>query len=153
MYRIFQRKCQFENSIRSQASIPSGHLSMGRFFHPIPVPLDWRKQLKIYCPLSTVLGILLIFTLFILRIGPLDFKQVCAISAGLCLFGFFLTGAISSKLLREIRQKSDLTPLKRKEKRKKGIYVKVSELDAPPSMADEDDASLPEILGQEEFME
>jgi hypothetical protein len=65
-----------------------------------------REKLKIYSPLFTVLGIAIVFVLFIKRVAILDFPVLCIIAAILCSIGFYLTGALASKELDKIRNDS-----------------------------------------------
>ena|GEM_PF-2706380 len=63
-----------------------------------------------------VLGIFIIFILFVLDKEYLDFVQVTSIGTALCLVGFFLTGKISSKELSRVRDEAIINEIMRLQK-------------------------------------
>src|SRR5687768_5478287 len=113
--------------------------------------VNWQQQLKIYCPLLPVLGIFIIFMIFLFGQVNLDFLQVTAIGTALCLVGFILTGRISSKVLETLRYNAVIKETVRR-------HPGASEDDIVPNIvegnlkivtkaADEEDLSLPAMLG------
>ncbi len=106
--------------------------------------------MKIYSPLFSVLGILLVLAYFVFGKG-LEFGQVCVIASVLCLAGFFLTGALSSRELKFVRDESS-------KKAKEAAIVSIMkeknltrgtdpEPKVPTKPEEEKYAALPEILG------
>jgi hypothetical protein len=119
------------------------------------VKLDSWHQLEIYSPLLRVLGISIIFGIFVLGPVPLDFRLLCGVAAILCLIGFFLTGVVSSKILRTIRVTSAINfaraTILAAHPEKEGVEIKALLVahanEVPPMNVEEENLTLPQILG------